>query len=333
MSINRKKISQFSSILVTLVVFYFIGNWFLEQTDIDQVFSLVTKISLSKLLFLVISSIFNIWIFQYPYLVTTKGLKFWQAFQVRNTSFAISNCLPAGGTIGLTFQYSMLRSFKIGANETSATIGIASVWNGLISFFMPILGLISLLFVGNISPGIIRSTIIAVSILIIIVTLFILAFKSEPGAQFVGNVLNFMVKPFFKIFRREIFNISQSILNFRRQVIDLVASRWAAITFSNFMVQIGMFLVFFVCAKALHINISTFVIFAAFCFGRLGTTIPLTPGGVGTTDVIMASFLQLYGVPIDLSITAVLLWRFFYYFPQVLAGLLSFIYWQLNRSN
>jgi uncharacterized membrane protein YbhN (UPF0104 family) len=45
----------------------------------------------------------------------------------------------------------------------------------------------------------------------------------------------------------------------------------------------------------------------------------------------MVSMLQLFGADAQLSLAAVLLWRGFFYIPQVLAGLLSFIYWQLSR--
>jgi uncharacterized protein (TIRG00374 family) len=92
-----------------------------------------------------------------------------------------------------------------------------------------------------------------------------------------------------------------------------------------------MFLVFWASSAALGIEISVAIIFAIFCFGRLGTTIPLTPGGIGTTDAIMVTMMQLYGIPADLALASVLLWRGFSYIPQVILGLLSFIFWQLSR--
>jgi uncharacterized protein (TIRG00374 family) len=312
-------------------VLWFVTQWLLKDTDITTIWDILIGITSTSLFILILSAVFNIWIFQYPYMVTTKNLKFWQAFQVRNASFAISNSVPAGGTIGLTFQYAMLRSFGVSGKDSSATIGIASVWNGLISFFMPVLGLASLTFTGEVSSGLIRSTIIGMVVLIISSGLFYIALKSAQGAIWVGGLLSKVVNPIRKLFRKQSINIGVSIESFRLQVNDLVAKSWKVISLTNFLVQIGMFFVFWASTHAVGIEIAGGIIFAIFCFGRIGTTIPLTPGGLGTTDVIMVSLLQLFGADAQLSLAAVLLWRGFFYIPQVVAGLLSFLYWQLSR--
>ncbi|MEY3515281.1 MAG: hypothetical protein RLY38_433 [Actinomycetota bacterium] len=327
----RKYLGPAFSVLVTVVVLWFVTTWLLKDADLKLVREIISKVSQSSFIFLTLSAVFNVWVFQYPYLVTTRNLKYWQAFQVRNASFAISNSLPAGGTIGLTFQYAMLRSFGIGNKETSATIGIASVWNGLISFFMPVLGLVALVLAGQATQSLIRSTIIGLVILFICLALFYIALKSASGSMWVGNLFSKLVNPIRRIFKKSSLNFSTGINDFRLQVNDLVTTRWRSISISNFMVQIGMFLVLWASVNALELNFSAGIVFAVFCFGRLGTTIPLTPGGLGTTDVIMASLFQLFGASTELSLTAVLLWRGFFYIPQVLLGLMSFIFWQLSR--
>ena len=327
----KKYLGPIFSVLITVIVLWFVTKWLLKDTDIPTIWDILVGISKTSLVILILSALFNIWIFQYPYLVTTKNLKFWQAFQVRNASFAISNSLPAGGTIGLTFQYAMLRSFGISGKDSSATIGIASVWNGLISFFMPVLGLVALTFTGEVTSGLIRSAIIGLVVLVISSGMFYTALKSAQGAIWVGSLLSKILNPIRKLFRKQSINLSISIDAFRLQVNELVTNYWKMISLTNFLVQIAMFLVFWASAYAVGINLAGGIIFAIFCFGRIGTTIPLTPGGLGTTDVIMVSMLQLFGADAQTSLAAVLLWRGFFYIPQVLAGVLSFLYWQLRR--
>ena len=327
----KKYLGPIFSVLITVIVLWFVTKWLLKDTDIPTIWDILIGISKTSLVILILCALFNIWIFQYPYLVTTKNLKFWQAFQVRNASFAISNSLPAGGTIGLTFQYAMLRSFGISGKDSSATIGIASVWNGLISFFMPVLGLVALTFTGEVTSGWIRSAIIGLVVLVISSGMFYTALKSAQGAIWVGSLLSKIVNPIRKLFRKQSINLSISIDAFRLQVNELVTNYWKMISLTNFLVQIAMFLVFWASAYAVGINLAGGIIFAIFCFGRIGTTIPLTPGGLGTTDVIMVSMLQLFGADAQTSLAAVLLWRGFFYIPQVLAGVLSFLYWQLSR--
>ena len=327
----KKYLGPIFSVLITVIVLWFVTKWLLKDTDIPTIWDILIGISKTSLVILILCALFNIWIFQYPYLVTTKNLKFWQAFQVRNASFAISNSLPAGGTIGLTFQYAMLRSFGISGKDSSATIGIASVWNGLISFFMPVLGLVALTFTGEVTSGLIRSAIIGLVVLVISSGMFYTALKSAQGAIWVGSLLSKIVNPLRKLFSKQSINLSISIDAFRLQVNELVTNYWKMISLTNFLVQIAMFLVFWASAYAVGINLAGGIIFAIFCFGRIGTTIPLTPGGLGTTDVIMVSMLQLFGADAQTSLAAVLLWRGFFYIPQVLAGVLSFLYWQLSR--
>ncbi len=217
---------DYFSFLITLIVLWFVGNWLLRDSDIDSVIQILKDITTFSLLVLIISAIFNVWVFQYPYLVTTKNLKYWQAFQVRNTSFAISNAVPAGGTIGLSFQYAMLRSFGIEVKQTNATIGIASVWNGLISFFMPVLGLVALVFAGEITSGLIRSTILGLLVLVISLLMFYISLKSAQGSLWVGNLFSKLINPLRVIFKKPKVNLSKSINDFRIEVSDLVKTKW-----------------------------------------------------------------------------------------------------------
>ncbi len=328
---NKLLLSKFLSIFLTVVVLWFVFSWFLKDAELAQIVQTVQNLSLISLALIILSIIFNLWVFQYPYLVTTPGLTFWQAFLVRNTSFAISNSLPAGGTIGLGLQYSMLKSFGISSQVVGSTLGISSVWNGLIAFFMPVLGLIALLMAGETLTGLWQTTIICVAILIFTIFAFIIALRSDTGASKVGSFLNSLINPVRKIFNKTSIDARVSIISFRKQVIDVVLQKWKQITFTNFMVQIGMFLILLACAVALNVSINPLSLFAVFCFGRIGTSIPLTPGGLGTTDVIMATFMQTLGVPAVLSVSVVLLWRGFFFVPQVLAGAISFFTWQLSR--
>ena len=331
MKINKSKIFNYISFIVALVILYFVFNWFIDDLDFNEIITSLNNLSILQLILLILSAIFNIWIFQYPYLVTTKGLKYSQAFKVRNASFAISNCIPAGGTVGLAAQYAMLKSFGVSNQGISTTVGIASVWNGLISYFMPVLGLISLSFSTAPTPGLISSTALGTVVLIFTIIILFLLFKSESLSIKTARILDFLIKPIGQIMKRK-WNFSNIFNDFRKLVITTVKEKWLQITFSNLLVQFSMFFIFWASCFAVNIELSVFILFAAFCFGRFGTVIPFTPGGVGTTDVIMVSTLILYGASEISAFTAVLIWRTFYYLPQVLLGVFSYFQWQLSRS-
>jgi uncharacterized protein (TIRG00374 family) len=57
--------------------------------------------------------------------------------------------------------------------------------------------------------------------------------------------------------------------------------------------------------------------------------VPITPGGLGTTDAVLKALLQLYGASSEVAVAADLVWRGVYYIPQVLLGVICFLLWQV----
>lgn len=331
MKINKSKLLNYLLFGGALVILYYVFKWFVNDIDFKEVLTSLNNLTFFQLMLLIITAIFNILVFQYPYLVTTKGLKYFQAFKVRNASFAISNCVPAGGTIGLAAQYAMLKSFGISNQSISTTVGIASVWNGLISYLMPIFGLISLSISTTLSPGLVNSTFLGTLVLVFAIVFLISIFKSEVITFKIGKFVDYLLKPLNRFFKSNL-DFSKALTNFRSQVKETVKEKWLQITGSNLLVQFSMFFIFWASCYCVDIELSIFILFAAFCFGRFGTVIPFTPGGVGTTDVIMVSTLILYGANEVQAFVAVLLWRTFYYLPQVFLGVISYLQWQLSRT-
>ncbi len=62
-----------------------------------------------------------------PYQAAMPGLRYGQAFVVRQTSFMISNVIPAGGAFGLGVQYAMLSGYGFGPRSTTTAIAATSV--------------------------------------------------------------------------------------------------------------------------------------------------------------------------------------------------------------
>ena len=63
----------------------------------------------------------------------------------------------------------------------------------------------------------------------------------------------------------------------------------------------------------------------AFSFGRLATFIPVPPGGLGTTDAIIASILGTFGLDNNSALAATMIWRAATYFPQVIIGAITLL--------
>ena len=70
--------------------------------------------------------------------------------------------------------------------------------------------------------------------------------------------------------------------------------------------------------------------FAAFAISRLGTMIPLTPGGLGTVDAALTALLVAFGLDQNDALAATLVWRACSWVPQVFLGVGTFLWWRRN---
>ena len=59
----------------------------------------------------VVATVVNVAVYVWPLQAALPGLGYGPGFVVRQTSFAISNAVPAGGAVGLGVQYGMLDSY------------------------------------------------------------------------------------------------------------------------------------------------------------------------------------------------------------------------------
>ena len=71
---------------------------------------------------------------------------------------------------------------------------------------------------------------------------------------------------------------------------------------------------------------------AAFSFARVASFVPVTPGGLGTVDAALAALLTGFGATSSQALAADLVWRAATYVPQVLLGVLTFLWWRFTTS-
>ncbi len=74
-------------------------------------------------------------------------------------------------------------------------------------------------------------------------------------------------------------------------------------------------------------SLSTIQVFAAFAFGRLLSTVPITPSGVGFADATVIGALVAFGGDPAVCTAGVLLFTGFTYLLEIPVGGLSWIVW------
>lgn len=319
---KQQIIATVLTILILVLVFVIIlpqfGNY-------DEAWEAVQSMSTASLALIVVATIAMIVIYTTPFIAALPGLKFKPAFLTRQTSFMISNVVPAGGAFGLAVQFGMLSSYGYRAAPVTAVIGITSVWNTLITLSLPVVALAGLAITGQSGTDTAIPALIAAAIVAAMIIVFALILRSEELARKIGRFSNGLIQWAARIVKREVpFDAVDAIVQFRTSIVDVVSDRWILITLSNVGQQLAQFSILYLAVVALQGGIggpiTLLEAFAAFAFGRLATFIPVPPGGVGTTDAIIVGMLGGFGLDSSSALAATMIWRFATYMPQVLIG-------------
>lgn len=331
---KKQIIATVLTLLVLILVFAIVlpqfGDYAAAWTAIQSMTSLQLGLIVAATIALII-------IYVYPYTAAMPGLRFKHGFYTRQTSFMISNVIPAGGAFGLAIQYGMLSSYGYGPTPTTATIGITGVWNSLVTLTLPLIAVIGLSVTGQSETDDILRTVIAAVLVVVMIGGLALILRSDSLARKIGSWGNAVIQWGAGLFKKEVtFDAADFLSDFRESIIEVVADRWILITIANVGQQLAQFSILYLAVVALQGGfggpISMMEAFAAFSLGRLATFIPIPPGGLGTTDAIITGMLGTFGLDNDSALAATLVWRAATYFPQVIIGVITFLLWRRDQS-
>lgn len=330
---KKQVIATVLTLAVLVIVFAVV---FPQFADYQQAWDAIQNMSTGWIIALLVATVFVIIAYVWPYQAALPGLKYRPGFVVRQTSFMISNVIPAGGAIGLGVQFGMLSSYGFGAAPSTAAIGITGVWNTFITLALPVLGLLALLIIGEANATAATVALLGAVVIGVAVWLFAFILRSDTNARRIGAWADRVVAWGAGLINKEVdLSIDQALVDFRESIIGVVSKRWQLITATNLLQQLAQFSVLFIAILAIQGgtgDVNIFEAFAAFAFARLATFIPIPPGGLGTTDAILTGALTTFGMANGDALAAVLIWRAATYFPQVFIGIGTFLYWRREQS-
>lgn len=319
------------TVVVLVIVFFGIIPKFANYADAWAAIKAMAPIWLVAL---GIAVVVNLAVYVWPYQAAIPKLRYWPAFVIRQTSFMISNAIPAGGAVGLAVQYAMLGSYEITATAATAGIAVTSVWSLFMTMALPVLGVLAAAMTGEVKPAWIQAAVLGLVALIATIVLFWLILRSEQSARKVSGWLAKLAGPVTRRMKKAP-DITAMILHFRDQVVDVVMARWKWITGSNLIVVFAQFGVLYVAILAVSGGqdpVSPAAAFAAFGISRLASMIPITPGGLGTVDAALIAILAGFGMDQNDAVAADLVWRACSFIPQVVIGIGTFIYWRVRQA-
>ena len=257
-----------------------------------------------------------------------------EAAVVNLGSNAVANTLPAGGALAMGVSWAMLSSWGVSTAEYVLYTLVSGIWNVFVRLGLPVLALLVLLTVSRPSAGLIAAAAVGLAVLAAMAAGLGLLLHSESFARRAGAALQRAARLPCRIARRRPpADLPGSLLRFRGRAAGLLAARGWRITLTTTATQLALWLVLLACLRATGLSqaqVPWQTSLAAFAFVGLLTALPVTPGGVGITELGLVGILAVgadHRVSAQVT-AAVLLYRAVTYLPPIPLGAVACLVWR-----
>jgi uncharacterized protein (TIRG00374 family) len=327
-----------SAVTVAVLAAVFLGV-FPRFAHYSQAWSSIQRIPTEYLVGLVAAAAVNIAVGAWPLQAALPGLRYGPAFVVGQTSFALSNALPAGGAIGFGVEYDMLESYGFGAGAAGSASAISSVFNVFATLVLPVVGVLALLFTGQVRWHYL--VIAAVGIVVVGAALAAMSviLRSEDGARRLGRRADRYVSALARRLQHgRTVNVADKVLDFRSAVVEVMRTRWPAVIGSTLLPLFTSWSVLLVALLGLQhgghpdSGVTWPESLAAFSLALIVSFVPVTAGGLGTVDAGLTGLLTAFGATGSQALAVDIVWRAGTFVPQVLTGTLTFLWWRVTAG-
>ncbi len=333
-ALDRRKTIIGAIITVVVLVIIFVGL-IPKFGSYEDAWAEIQGMTPLALALIGVSVLVMIVVYVLPYQAAIPGLPYKPAFVIRQTSFTISNTIPAGGAFGLAIQFAMLSSYSVPVAAATAGIAVTSLWSLFMTLTLPVFGVLAALTTGQVQSQWVWVAVIGIAATVVSVVVLWLILRSEASARRVGQFGNRLLEPLNRRRAQPLDAVGMS-MDLRTSTSEVVLGRWRWVTVSNYLVVLAQFAVLWFSIQGVLGGAPTTLTlagaFAAFAISRMASMIPVTPGGLGTVDAALIALLTTFGLTNSEAVAATLVWRACSWIPQVSLGVLTFLYWRVAQA-
>jgi putative heme transporter len=257
-----------------------------------------------------------------------------EAAVVNLSSTAVANTLPAGGALAMGVTWAMLSSWGIGAADFVLYTVVSGIWNILARLSLPAVAVLVLATARQPDAPLVAGAAAALALLAAAAAGFGLILRSESLATRADRWLQAAVGLCCRLARRPApARGAGSLLSFRDRAADLLRARGWRITAATAASQLALWLALLACLRGAGLSqaqVPWQTSLAAFAFVRLLTVLPVTPGGLGITELGLAGILAAgAGHQVTAQvIAAVLMYRALTYLLPIPLGAAAGLAWR-----
>lgn len=262
-----------------------------------------------------------------PWQAVLPKLKFLAALAFTQASTALTMLLPGGAPLGMALSFGFLRRLRVDRGHAAFAVAVTGIWSQVMILVYPLIGAILVFATGQLSSSAAAIAGVSAAVGAVIVTLAVAALRSPRAALWLGDAAARVGTRLARLFHRPPPEWSgEALVRLRAERIVLLRRRWPRLTGATLGNQLTAYLVFELCLRAVGISIATVPpseAFLAWAIGRVISSLPLTPGGIGVVELGMIGTLVGFGASNAHVVAAVLLYRAVIVLPTLVVGLLA----------
>jgi uncharacterized protein (TIRG00374 family) len=275
----------------------------------------------------VVNQISGVW----PYQAAMPGLRFGQGLIQLETATAIASAVPAGGVVAIGMSYTMFSSFGFTDVVISAGMITTGIWSIGGKLALPVLAVGLLALMGRVQAQVGEAALTGIVTIVVAGIGLWLVLRSKSSARWLGRpadrvinwVLHFVKRP-------AAVQVERALVHFSAQTVYIVQRRAWLLTGASLANQAAGFVLVLIIVRAVGITsgkVTVVGVFTSFAVSRLAGAIPITPGGLGTSDAAFVTTMATFGASPSPALTADLVWRLTTYLLPMLAGVVTYFIW------
>jgi putative heme transporter len=303
--------------------------------DYGAIWDAVRSLEWWQVTLLLIVAIVNVLTFAPDWMVLLPGLRFRQALEVTMASTAVANVMPAGGAVSFAISWRMFREWGFEGRAVARALILNGITNNLLNVGYPLVAIVLLSATGEDNAFLTRAATIGAVIFVASVGFLIAIVHSEKQALRAGRwwdrIATFVLRP---VKRGPVQGSGVAIARFRDDSIDLVRRRWLPMILCVLVGTLSVFLVLVVALRVTGVDsgeVTLVEAFTAWSLVRLLTALPLSPGGIGITELGLVGTLTQFGGGEANVVAAVLLFRALTLLPPIGIGALVAFTWRRHE--
>jgi uncharacterized membrane protein YbhN (UPF0104 family) len=264
-----------------------------------------------------------------PWQAVLPQLSFVGALGFTQASTALTTVLPGGAPLGMALSFGFLRRLRVSGGQAGFAVALTGIWSQGMIFVYPLIGAVLVFGTGRLSTSTAVIAGASAAGAALVAVLAIAALRSPAAAQRLGDTAARIAARLARLLRREPPAWSgEALVRLREERLGLLRRRWPVLTAATLANQLTAYAVFELSLRAVGISLETLPpgeAFLAWAIGRVISSLPLTPGGIGVVELGMIGTLVGFGAPHAHVAAAVLLYRAAIITPTLVVGLAAVI--------